>query len=156
MLLPVLLLAVSLQSVRADDAKKELRTLAGTWAARTSRPIPPGLAPEIDPRLPYIHLNLDGDGKARVNGPNNPAKITFHPDKTPKAVDFEYTDGPLKGKKQHGVYEFKKGKVRAEDTWVIVVGDIGVKEADRPKDLAKAGPKATRYVFHRSYSGTIE
>jgi uncharacterized protein (TIGR03067 family) len=149
-------LAIIVPSLSAgDDAQeKELKILAGLWSAHIKVPVS-GLAPEVG-KSPYLNFDLKADGTAKVNGVDNQAKVTLNPAKKPKTIDIEYTGGPLKGKKQFGIYDFKKGKNKEHDTWIMVVADINTKAADRPTDLAKAKGNSTRYVFGRSYLRTIE
>jgi uncharacterized protein (TIGR03067 family) len=138
-----------------DNAEKALADLEGLWTAKMPEPEYHGLAPRLIEN-PYITIVLAKDGSARINGPDNTAKVTLNPSAKPKAVDIEYTACPLKGKRQYGIYEFKKGKTKDDGIWIIVVADIGVKEADRPTDLEKAKDKSTRYVFSRGTIKSIE
>jgi uncharacterized protein (TIGR03067 family) len=156
--LPILsLVLLSAWVSAADDASEaEMKSLTGEWAASYYPPIPPGLAPKLPEGNPYVWCNINADSTAKINGFDNEAKLKLNPSKKPGTLDIEYTGGPLKGKKQHGIYEFRKGKKKELDTWVLVVADIGVKETDRPKDITKASAKETRYSFGRMYSRLIE
>jgi uncharacterized protein (TIGR03067 family) len=139
-------------AVRADEIRdraikrqKELKAMTGMWSAE-AKGSGNGLA-SMGGKAAYVSIELLADGTAKVNGPDNIADVTLDPTKEPKTVDIEYVEGPLKGKKQYGIYQFNEGKVRADDTWTLVVGDVDAKETDRPKDLAAAKDKSTRYVF---------
>jgi uncharacterized protein (TIGR03067 family) len=143
--------------IAADDASEEVASnLAGDWSADYKPPIPPGLAPKLPEGNPYAWCSIKADGTAKVDGFDNEAKLKFNPAKKPGTVDIEYTGGPLKGKSQFGIYEFKKGKKKDLDTWILVVADLDTKQADRPKDITKASAKETRYIFGRSYGRVIE
>lgn len=152
-----LTLGLVLAAVRGAETEefKELKVMKGTWGAETKQQ-EGGLSPKG--KAQYVSIELIADGTAKINGAENLADVRINPTKEPRTIDIEYVDGPLKGKKQFGIYEFKKGKTDELDTWTIVIADIDVKAEDRPKDIAKAGGKSARYVFGRSGSNsrTIE
>src|SRR5262249_51742020 len=151
------LAAFALWGSAADNAsEEEVKSLAGEWSAEYHPPIPSGLAPKLPEGNPSVWSNINADGTAKNHGVDKKATVTFNHGNTPKTVDIEYSGGPLKGKKQFGIYEFKKGKKKELDTWVLVVADLDTKEADRPKDLEAKKPRTTRYTFGRSYTRVIE
>jgi uncharacterized protein (TIGR03067 family) len=145
----VLCLGVVPVAARAgeSDEFKELKVIKGLWTARTNGK-QSGLAPNGGTT---VSIELIADGTAKINGPDNLADVRLHPSKEPKTLEIEYVEGPLKGKKQFGIYEFKPGKTEESDAWTIVVTDLDAKESDRPTDITTAKGKSVRYVFGRVY-----
>lgn len=69
------------------------------------------------------------------------AKFTIDPTKKPKAIDYQMTEGPTKGKTQRGIYEVKG------DTVTFCFAAPG---QDRPMDFtAKEGSQRTLSVWKR-------
>jgi uncharacterized protein (TIGR03067 family) len=153
LILTVLCLGLALAGVRAGetDEFKEMRVIKGMWTARADGQ-KSGLAPNGGTT---VSIELIADGTAKINGAENLADVRLHPSKEPKTLEIEYVEGPLKGKKQFGIYEFKPGKTEDADTWTIVISDVDAKESDRPMDITGAKGKAARYVFGR-YNSNVK
>ncbi len=70
------------------------------------------------------------------------AKFTLDPTKKPKTIDYDVLDGPTKGKKHLGIYEFDGDRVKF---------CFGAPDADRPKEFAsQVGDGRTFSVWKRS------
>ena len=64
------------------------------------------------------------------------AEITLDPSTTPKTILFEFADGPLKGKKSHGIYEVAGNQLK------MCYGS-----ADKPKPTKFESPAGSGYFL---------
>jgi uncharacterized protein (TIGR03067 family) len=70
------------------------------------------------------------------------AKFTLDPTKKPKTIDYDVSEGPTKGKKHLGIYEFDGDRVKF---------CFASPDADRPKDFSsQAGDGRTLSVWKRA------
>jgi uncharacterized protein (TIGR03067 family) len=120
-LVPLLLAAHAPQE---DAAKKDLQAMQGNWNmvayVVAGKPTPPA-------ELTKIHLTVKNNVSTFAIG-----KTTSHgtyvldATKKPKTIDIDLTDGPDKGKKKLGIYEFEKENLK------ICVAAVG---APRPTEF---------------------
>ena len=125
----------------ADAGKKDRAALAGEWAMvsgeRDGQPIPPQ----------YLKggRRVFMDGEVTVTLGDTllmKAKVVLDPGKTPKAIDYDVTDGFFKGKKQLGIYEIDGDTVKF---------CFAIPDQDRPTDFtAKAGSGRTLSTWKRA------
>jgi uncharacterized protein (TIGR03067 family) len=67
------------------------------------------------------------------------AKITIDPSKTPKSIDYDVVEGPTKGKKHLGIYEFDGDTLKS---------CFAAPDMERPTDFtSKQGEKRTLSVW---------
>jgi uncharacterized protein (TIGR03067 family) len=102
-------LFLALGSARADDAD----TLKGTWKFTSinagGKTVPDEITKTLELKLTKDELVLSGSGiKETIK-----SKLSF--DEKAKALEFEPTSGPEKGKVSKGVYELKAAKADAGD-----------------------------------------
>jgi uncharacterized protein (TIGR03067 family) len=110
-------------------ADKELRALAGKWklaaAEEGGRPVPKD-------KLPPISFTVHPDGTATVHTPDAEFKTRskLDPARAPKTIDIVYLSGPLKGRRQYGIYKVEG------DRWTVFATHFGAKAEDRPRDFS--------------------
>jgi uncharacterized protein (TIGR03067 family) len=138
-LLCVVLTALVL-AADADDAKKELAKLAGTWSAVSIER--DGKAMPAD-KLKSSTLTITGDkyvvkmGELMIEG-----VYKLDPAQKPKAIDATRTNGDDKGKTLLGIYALEGDELK------MCFNGPDVKE--RPKEFgAKSGSGTALYVFKR-------
>jgi uncharacterized protein (TIGR03067 family) len=94
-----------------DTVKKEMAAIEGEWTM---------VSGEINGQaMPENYLKTgkreSKDGVTTVTFGGMlfmKAKYTLDPSKSPKAIDYEFVDGPTKGKKQLGIYEIDGDSVK--------------------------------------------
>lgn len=64
------------------------------------------------------------------------ANISLDPTTTPKSITFEFADGPLKGKKSHGIYELSGNQLK------MCYGSV-----DKPKPAKFESPAGSGYFL---------
>jgi uncharacterized protein (TIGR03067 family) len=98
-------LTVGLTSVgddpKAEDVKKELEKLQGSWTITKIERAGENLTEQF------------GGGEAQIKGeeltaPNIAAGLKLDPSKSPKAIDLAYTEGPAAGQTVKGIYKLEK------------------------------------------------
>jgi RNA polymerase sigma factor (sigma-70 family) len=126
------------------DAKKDLDLLQGTWlVVRTEE-----RGDDIKVALKETFV-VEGGKLTYYRDDEAPVtmKITLMPDKTPKAIDLQFTDdGKEKGHKNHAIYELAgdKLKLRMNDKF----GGNGADE--RPTDFStNQGKEAVLFILKR-------
>jgi uncharacterized protein (TIGR03067 family) len=126
----------------ADDVKKELRALQGTWKTvaveAAGKPFPEGA-------VPAFTIVIAADGKSTGKTPQGEFEftITVDPKKNPKTIENFHSSGEQKGKRQYGIYKLDGDKFTACMT------PSGSAEGDRPKDFATEATTNVVFVFER-------
>jgi uncharacterized protein (TIGR03067 family) len=132
-------LLVAADKPKADEAKEELKKLAGTWALVSE--VADGQERDADylKTIKWV-IKEDGtwevleDGKVRYKG-----KLTVDPSKKPKTIDSTL-GGDLEGTVVSSIYELKEDSLKH----CFAVGK------DRPKAFeSKSGSGHTNSVFKR-------
>src|SRR5947209_7337303 len=89
----------------ASDPKDDAARLQGAWVM---------VSLEIDgetmseDQVASGRLVVEGDRYTPTyEGKDYPEAITLYPDKTPRAIDFTFRDGPRKGETVKGIYKFE-------------------------------------------------
>jgi uncharacterized protein (TIGR03067 family) len=124
-----------------DAAKAEMARLEGEWSMVSGeidrQPLPEEMVKTAK------RVAKDGETTVTIGGQLfMKAKFTVDPTKKPKAIDYEFTGGPTKGKKQLGIYELDG------DTAKFCFASPG---QDRPTDFTtKEGSGRTLSVWKRS------
>jgi len=132
----ILLLAGSAQ----DDTKKEMAKLDGEWSMVSGNASGQSLPEEAVKSGKRVCK--DGETAITISGKVFfKAKVTIDPNKKPKAIDYEMTEGPTKGKTHLGIYELDG------DTVKFCFAAPG---KDRPTDFtAKEGSERTLSVWKK-------
>jgi uncharacterized protein (TIGR03067 family) len=127
MTLPLIALSAGLMLAQADDAKKELDKIQGTWIAVTYDVN--GMKPPAD-IVQTIKFVCTGDKYEQAMQGQVVEKGThkLDPSKKPKHMDITVTEGEAKGQTQLAIYEFEG------DTLKICANLPGSKE--RPTEFA--------------------
>ncbi len=87
-----------------QDAKKEMAKLEGEWSMVSGEASGQSLPEEAVKSGKRVCK--DGETTITISGKVYfKAKVTIDPTKKPKAIDYEMTEGPTKGKTHHGIYE---------------------------------------------------
>jgi uncharacterized protein (TIGR03067 family) len=123
-----------------DAAKKEMTLLEGEWSMVSGEAN--GMAmPEATAKTGK-RVAKDGETTITVSGQVYfKAKFSIDPSKKPKAIDYEMTEGPTKGKTHLGIYELDG------DTVKFCFAAPG---KDRPTDFtANEGSQRTLSVWKR-------
>jgi uncharacterized protein (TIGR03067 family) len=145
-LLAVALILISpVRAADEDAAKRDLAQLQGEWRM-TSGVADGNRIP--DPMLANSKRICKGDQLTAIVGGQlvMKAKITLDPSNTPKAIDYDVTDGPNKGKKLLGIYEV------TGDTFKSCFAAPG---EPRPADfVSNPGDKRTSTVWKRANAAT--
>jgi uncharacterized protein (TIGR03067 family) len=132
----------------SDDAvKKEREALKGTWKITSFAA--DGTKPPTDEQLEKITTTINDKGEFKVEFDNKgvieivvTAETTIDPSKSPKTIDFKFTEGPPKGKSALGIYELK------DDTLKYCRAAPG---QARPTEFsAKEGTKQTLVQYKRA------
>ena len=129
--------------VHADEsaaAKKDLATLQGEWrmtaGTADGMDIPDGMRANSRRICKGDELTAIVGGQLVMK-----AKITLAAEKKPKAIDYDVTDGPNKGRKLLGIYELDG------DTFKACYAAPG---RERPKDFtSQSGEKVSLTVWKR-------
>jgi uncharacterized protein (TIGR03067 family) len=124
-----------------DAAKKEMTRLEGEWSMVSGEIDGQALPEEL--RKGAKRVAKEGETIVTINGRLFlKAKFTIDPTKKPKTIDYTFTDGPTKGKKQLGIYELDGDTVKF---------CFSAPDKDRPADFtAKEGSGRTLSVWKRS------
>src|SRR5258707_15167623 len=94
-----------------DAVKKDMASLEGEWSLVSGER--EGMA--IPEEYIKTGKRVFKDGVVTVSFGDMvilKAKVTLDPGKKPKAIDYEVTDGSLKGQKQLGIYELDGDTVK--------------------------------------------
>ena len=126
----------------ADEkaAKKDQGLLQGEWSMVSGSADGQSMP---EPMLKQMKRVCKGDETTTTMGERvfMKAKFTLDPSKTPKAIDYQMTDGPTKGQTQLGIYEVEG------DTFKACFAKPG---AERPTDFtSKSGEGHTLSVWKR-------
>lgn len=118
----MVLLPTLLAADRAEEAvKKELKKFQGDWKFISLEAGGKALPEE---GYKDALLTIEGDKHATQNGAvAYSGTLKIDPGKKPKTIDFQFSDGPEKGKTAYGIYEFDG------ETLKVCVGLVG---KDRP------------------------
>jgi uncharacterized protein (TIGR03067 family) len=123
-----------------DAVKAEMARLEGEWSMVSGeidrQPLPEEMVKTAK------RVAKDGETTVTIGGQLfMKANFTVDPTKKPKAIDYEFTGGPTKGKKQLGIYELDG------DTAKFCFASPG---QDRPADFTtKEGSGRTLSVWKR-------
>jgi len=137
------LATVTISSTAAADneaIKKDMAQLQGEWSMMS------GIAdgqPMPEEMLKHMKRICKGDETTVTTAGQIflKAKIAIDPSKKPKAIDYQMTEGPTKGKKQLGIYQIDG------DTLKSCFAKPG---AERPTDFtSKPGEGRTLSVWKR-------
>jgi uncharacterized protein (TIGR03067 family) len=139
-LLMTLAVGVMLASsgVQADDAKKDLEQLQGTWQMVSHE-----VDGKPDEALKGAVRVVEGDKFTIKKGDEvlRTATMKLDPTKKPKWIDITFTEGPEKGKVRRGIY------VLEGDTQKICYGNL---DKERPTEfVSKPGTGHRLVVFKR-------
>jgi len=123
-----------------DASKKEMARLEGEWSMVSGEADGQSL-PEATVKTGK-RVAKDGETTITMGGQLYfKAKFTIDPAKKPKAIDYDMTEGPTKGKKHLGIYELDG------DTVKFCFAAPG---KDRPTDFtSKEGSEQTLSVWKR-------
>jgi uncharacterized protein (TIGR03067 family) len=127
---------------RAEDAKDDLKALAGKWKLvgmeRGGQAIPEG-------EVPAGTGTFDKDGRFTFSVADYEAEGTFKldPTKQPKTIDVTHTKGADKDKQQFGIYKLEKGKL------TICTAHPGKAAEDRPTGFTTKDSDHVLVVFER-------
>jgi uncharacterized protein (TIGR03067 family) len=123
-----------------DTKKKEMAKLEGEWSMVSGNASGQSL-PEEAVKSGKRVCN-DGETTITISGKVFfKAKVTIDPTKKPKAIDYEMTEGPTKGKTHLGIYELDG------DTVKFCFAAPG---KDRPTDFtSKEGSERTLSVWKK-------
>lgn len=141
LVIAVLALVVVVSAAPAEDAaKKEMARLEGEWSMVSGEADGQSM-PEAMVKTGK-RVAKDGETTITIGGqPYFKAKFTIDAAKKPKAIDYDMTDGPTKGKKHLGIYELDG------DTLKFCFAAPG---KDRPNDFtSKQGSQQTLSVWKR-------
>src|SRR5262245_13857244 len=131
------LAATAFSLARAEDneaTKKDLEHFQGEWSMVSGTADGQPMGPEM---LRHFKGVCKGDELTVTLGQQViiKAKVAIDPSKAPKTIDYDVSDGPNKGKKLMGIYEFDGDTLKF---CFAAPGD------ERPKDFtSKAGDKRT-------------
>ena len=118
-----------------DEAKgalqRDLKALIGKWEV-TSLETSEGAASKDEARAEFV---IKGDGRASLVRKDHTAQLSYVIDtsRAPKAITLTYSEGPLKGAKQFGIYKLE------DDKLVFCLAAPREVEEERPKKFATAG-----------------
>src|SRR5206468_3462241 len=97
---------------RAEDAaKKEMAKLEGEWSMVSGK----ANGQEMPAEMVATGKRVAKGGETTISIGGRlyfKAKFTIDPGQKPKAIDYEMTDGPTKGKTQRGIYELDGDTVK--------------------------------------------
>jgi uncharacterized protein (TIGR03067 family) len=122
-----------------DEAvKKDLAKLQGEWSMQSATA--DGF--ELPEAMRSGFKRICKDNELTVKNGDQlvmRAKITIDPSKSPKTIDYDVVEGPTKGKKHLGIYEFDGKTLKS---------CFGAPDMERPTDFAsKPGDKRTLSVW---------
>jgi uncharacterized protein (TIGR03067 family) len=141
-MLAVAAVALSGPLGRAEDAKDDLKVLAGKWklvaGERGGEAIPEGDVP-----AGTVTFDKDGRVTASVADYESEGTIKLDPTKKPKTMDITHTKGPDKDKQQFGIYKLEKDKL------TICVAHPGKPVEDRPTGFTTKDSDHVLFVFER-------
>src|SRR5262245_60798120 len=134
-------IAASLPASESDAAKPDVATMHGEWSMVS------GSGDGME--MPAVFLAtakwICRENETKVTLGETlilQATFTVDPTKRPKTIDYHATDGPTKGKKHLGIYEFDGEMVKY---------CFAAPDAERPTDFtSKPGQKRTRSVWKRN------
>jgi uncharacterized protein (TIGR03067 family) len=128
-----------------DAVKKEMGKLKSTWKITSFETN--GQKPYGEDQLAGVTTTIDADGKFNVeaNGATVvAATIKIDPTKTPKTIDFMFTEGELQGKTALGIYEVSDDSLKY---------CRAVPDKPRPTEFsAKEGSDQTLVTYKREKS----
>jgi uncharacterized protein (TIGR03067 family) len=124
----------------SDEVKKDMAVLQGEWkmvsGSSDGQPMPQEMLKQMKRIFKADELTVMMGAQTFFK-----AKITLDPSKTPKAINYDMTEGPTKGKKQLGIYELEGDTFKA---------CFSPPDAERPADFtSKAGERRTLSVWKR-------
>jgi uncharacterized protein (TIGR03067 family) len=140
-LLAVIVLTSASLMAPAEDAKKDLEKLQGTWKLVSLEVDGKKKTSEGQKKEPT--MVVEGNKFTSTIDDEHSFKGTFTLDasKKPKVVDFTVTEGELKGKTLRGIYEVEAETLRA---------CYAAPDKERPTEFAsKAGSGVHLYVYKR-------
>jgi uncharacterized protein (TIGR03067 family) len=123
-----------------EAVKKDVEQLQGEWAMVSGeadgQSVPESMLSQAKRVCKGSETTVTMGGQLMMK-----AKFTVDPSKKPKTIDYEVLDGPTKGKKHLGIYEFDGDKVKF---------CFGAPDAERPSDfVSKSGDRRTSSVWKR-------
>jgi uncharacterized protein (TIGR03067 family) len=128
-------------AAHAEDnaaVKKDLARLQGEWSMQSATA--DGL--ELPEAMRSGFKRICKDNELTVKNGDQlimRAKITIDPSKTPKTIDYDVVEGPTKGKKHLGIYEFDGDTLKS---------CFAAPDMERPTDFtSKQGEKRTLSVW---------
>ena len=131
--------------------EQELELWQGTWSWDFSQPWtwpqPIGVGTDSYGRQSEKRWIVEGNQITWISqeGRRINVKFTIDGTKTPKEIEFTFLNGPLRGKKSIGIYEFKGDESRRD----LCMTDPG-SDAPRPKDIsASSFLEQSIIVIHR-------
>jgi uncharacterized protein (TIGR03067 family) len=143
-LIAVLSIGVTVIAADAENneaVKKDLSRLQGEWSMQSGTA--DGFVLPEAMRTGFKRV-CKGNELTVTNGDQviMRAKITIDPSKTPKMIDYDVIEGPTKGKKHLGIYEFDGSTMRS---------CFGAPDMKRPTDFtSKQGDKRTLSEWKRA------
>jgi uncharacterized protein (TIGR03067 family) len=137
------LASLALIAADAEDnaaVKKDLSRLQGEWSMQSGTAdgfvLPEAIRTSFKRVCKGNELTVKNGDEVIMR-----AKITIDPSKTPKTIDYDVIEGPTKGKKHLGIYEFDGSTMRS---------CFGAPDMERPTDFtSKQGDKRTLSEWKR-------
>ncbi len=85
---------------KADDVKKEVEKLQGTWTiSKIERD-----GEDLTEQIGGAEVEIEGE---KYTAPNIAASFKLDPSKSPKSIDLSYTEGPAAGKTIKAIYKLE-------------------------------------------------
>lgn len=125
----------------SDQGKEDVARMQGEWSMVSGSVDGQAMPNEM---LPSAKRVCKGNETTVTIGPQLIMQATFtvDPTKNPKAIDYQVTDGPTKGKKHLGIYAFDGDTVRY---------CFAAPDDERPPDFnSKPGERRTLSVWKRA------
>jgi len=97
-------LAAPAEDPPGDAVKAEMKKMEGAWAFE--KLVPNGEEPRPEGELKQMRLVVRDNTRTVMQGGEvrNKATYTIDPKASPKTIDVEILDGPLKGRTLYGIY----------------------------------------------------